>query len=116
MVIGTGIIEIYIPQSHSLKEKRGVLRSLLKRTQNQFNISIAEVGDLDHWQKGKIGFCVVGNDASYINSKIDKVLTFMENLFLAEIVRSKIEIMHFSDDDMLPHLHAMSGTHEFEKI
>ncbi|MFB3924667.1 MAG: DUF503 domain-containing protein [Syntrophales bacterium] len=98
MVIGTGIIEIFIIESRSLKDKRGVIRSILKRTQNEFNISIAEIGEMDHWKRGQIGFCLVGNDRSYINSKLDKVLRFIEDLYLAEIVKSRIEIVSLSDD------------------
>jgi hypothetical protein len=62
MVVGSGIIDLWISESASLKEKRAVLRRLLKKTQNEFNVSIAEVGDNDHWRRAKIGFSVVGND------------------------------------------------------
>ena len=62
MVVGSGIIDLWISESASLKEKRSVLRRLLKKTQNEFNVSIAEVGDNDHWRRAKIGFSVVGND------------------------------------------------------
>ena len=96
MVVGVGIIDIYIFDSRSLKGKRGVLRSILKRTQNQFNISIAEVGDNDNWKKGRIGFSVVGNDTGYVNSKMDKILKFIDNLKLAEVLNSKTEITSFS--------------------
>jgi len=67
MVVGSGIIDLWIPESRSLKEKRGKLSRILKRTQNTFNISIAEIGDADHWKRAKIGFSVVGNDKSYVN-------------------------------------------------
>jgi uncharacterized protein YlxP (DUF503 family) len=97
MVIGSGIIEIWISESRSLKEKRGVLSRILKRTQNEFNISIAEIGENDHWKRAKIGFCVVGNDNRYINGKIDHVLRFMNALHLAEVLDTKIEMIHISD-------------------
>ena len=97
MVLGVGIIDIYIFDSRSLKSKRGVLRSILKRTQNRFNISIAEVGDNDDWKRGRIGFSVVGNDTGYVNSKTDKILKFIDSLNLAEVLNSKVEITSFSD-------------------
>jgi uncharacterized protein len=97
MVIGTGIIVMWIAESRSLKEKRGVLSRILKRTQNEFNISIAEIDDNDHWKKTKIGFCVVGNDNRYINGKVDHVLRFIDSMQLAEIMDTKIEIIHVSD-------------------
>lgn len=100
MVIGSGIIEIWISESRSLKEKRGVLSRILKRTQNEFNISIAEIGENDHWKRAKIGFCVVGNDHSYINGKMDHVLRFLGNLHLAEVLDVKVEMIHISD--MMP--------------
>ena len=96
MVVGTGIIELFIVESSSLKEKRGVLSRILKRTQNEFNISVAEVGANDHWKKALIGFSVVGNDKHYINRKIDHILNFVDGLRLAEVVNSKFEIVNFS--------------------
>lgn len=95
--MGVGLIEIYIHESRSLKEKRSVLRSILRRTQNEFNISIAEVGENDDWKRGQIGFSMVGNDRGYINSKMDKALRFIDELYLAEIVSSKFEIINYSD-------------------
>ena len=97
MVVGVGLIELYIHESRSLKDKRGILRSILRRTQNEFNISIAEVGENDDWKKGQIGFSMVGNDKSYINSKMDKALRFIDELYLAEVVSSRFEILNYSD-------------------
>jgi len=97
MVIGTGIIDLLIAESRSLKEKRGVLNRIIKRTQSEFNISIAEIGVKDHWKRAKVGFCVVGNERRYINGKIDHVIRFIDNLQLAEILHTKIEIIQFPD-------------------
>ena len=97
MVIGTGIIDLFIVESRSLKEKRGVLNRIIKRTQSEFNVSIAEIGGNDHWKRAKIGFCVVGNERRYINGKIDHILRFIDNLQLAEVLHTKIEIIKFPD-------------------
>ncbi len=97
MFVGIGIIEIFIAESRSLKEKRGVMKSILRRTQNEFNISIAEVGVNDDWKRGEIGFGVVGNDKRFVNSKIDKILRFIDDLYLAEVVNCRVEIMSFAD-------------------
>ena len=97
MVIGSGIISLLIVESRSLKEKRGILNRILKRTQNEFNISIAEIGENDHWKRAKIGFSVVGNDRRYINGKIDHVLKFVDSLHLAEVLNAKIEITNIPD-------------------
>ena len=93
MVIGYGTINLRIPQSGSLKEKRSVLNKILKRTQNEFNVSVAEIGYLDSYKFAQIGFAVVGNDSHYINGKVDHLLRFVDNLRAAEILNSKIEIM-----------------------
>ncbi len=79
MVIGYGIINLRIPESGSLKEKRSVLKKILKRTQNEFNVSIAETGNLDNYKLAEIGFAVVGNDSRYINGKVDQLLMFIES-------------------------------------
>jgi uncharacterized protein YlxP (DUF503 family) len=93
MVIGYGIINLRIPEGGSLKEKRSVLKKILKRTQNEFNVSIAETGNLDNCKLAEIGFAVVGNDSRYINGKVDQLLMFIDKLHAAEVLNSKIEIM-----------------------
>jgi uncharacterized protein len=93
MVVGYGIINLRIPESGSLKEKRSVLKKILKRTQNEFNVSIAETGNLDNYNFAEIAFAVVGNDSRYINGKADKLLSFIDHLRVAEVLDSKIEIM-----------------------
>lgn len=97
MVVGTGLIDLRIPEASSLKEKRSVLSRIIRRTQNEFNVSIAEVGENDYWKKARIGFAVVGNDKSYVNAKVDHILRFIDRLMLAEVVRSRIEMTSFSD-------------------
>lgn len=97
MVIGSGVIELWIPESRSLKDKRAALRSILKRAQNEFNCSIAEVGDNDHLRRARIGFSMVGNDQRVVNGKIDHLLSFIAQMRLAEVIRTKIEITGFSE-------------------
>jgi uncharacterized protein YlxP (DUF503 family) len=97
MVVGTGLIDLLIPNCGSLKEKRSALQRIIRRTQNEFNVSIAEVGDNDIWRRARIGFSVVGNDKPTINAKMDHILRFVERLAIAEIVRSRMEIMSFAD-------------------
>jgi uncharacterized protein len=93
MVIGYGIINLRIPESGSLKQKRSVLNKILKRTQNDFNVAIAETGNLDNYKFAEIAFAVIGNDSRYINGKVDQILKFIDNLHLAEMLNTKIEIM-----------------------
>jgi len=97
MVIGSGLIELWIVESRSLKEKRGILKRILQRTQNAFNVSIAEIGENDSWKRAKVGFCIVGNEPRYVNGKVDHILSFIEDLQLAEVLGSKIEIVSLSD-------------------
>ena len=94
MVVGTGIITLRLHDCRSLKSKRKIVKSMINRLRNNFNVSIAEVGSNDIYQKAEIGFSLIGNDAAFINSKIDKLLNMAEDLGLAEIIDSEMEIIH----------------------
>ena len=93
MVIGVCKLDLRIPENHSLKEKRHVLRKLIDRVRHRFNVAIAEVGDNDLWQRAEMGFCTVGNDRRHINSSLDKIVYFIEQTNLVEMVRTEIEII-----------------------
>lgn len=94
MVIGFGTISLRIPECHSLKEKRSVIKQIIGRLRNNFNASVAEVGANDQHQFAKIGFCLAGNDVRMINSKMDKMLNMAEEMMLAEIIDHEMEIFH----------------------
>ena len=95
MVIGICHLDLLIRGNNSLKEKRRILKRIIGRVKNKFNVSIAEVGNYDLWQSSHIGFCMVGNDKRFINSSIDKVVHFIEEINIAEIIKAKTEILNF---------------------
>lgn len=94
MVVGFGIIKFRLHDCRSLKEKRSVIKAIVARLRNTFNASVAEVGSNDIYQQAEIGFALVGNDRPLINSKIDKLFNFVEDLGLAEVVDTEMEIMN----------------------
>jgi uncharacterized protein YlxP (DUF503 family) len=94
MVIGVCQLDLLIRENSSLKDKRRILKKILERVKHTFNVSIAEVGNHDLWQSAQIGFCIVGNDKRFINSSLDKVIGFIEELNSAEIIRSEIELLN----------------------
>lgn len=99
MVVGVCQIDLLIPGNASLKGKRKVLRGIIDRVKNRYNISISEIGDNDLWQRSQIGLSVVGNDSRHVNSSLDKVIDFIDGMNLAEIIHSEIEIIHVHDRD-----------------
>lgn len=95
MVVGVCHVDLHIPGNASLKGKRRVLRRIIDRVKNRYNISISEIGDNDLWQRSQLGLSVVGNDVRYINSRLDKIINFIDGMNIAEIIHSEIEIIHF---------------------
>ena len=94
MVVGLGIITFRLHDCRSLKGKRKVVKSIVSRLRNNFNVSAAEVGANDIYQRAEIGFALVGNDRKVINSKIDKIFNLADELGLAEIIDSEMEIIN----------------------
>ena len=94
MVIGLCHLELLLDGNFSLKGKRQVVKSLVTRARQRFNISIAEVEDQDLWQKAVLGICTVSNDRQRVNSILDQVVDFIENTNLAQVTDSQIEIMN----------------------
>ena len=95
MVLGIGIIVLIVHSSSSLKAKRQVVKSILGKVRSKFDTSIAEVDDQDKWQKCTIGFAVVTNDSGHAHKMLETVNGYVEGLHLAEVVDSRIEIIHY---------------------
>jgi uncharacterized protein YlxP (DUF503 family) len=94
MVIGACTLELHIPGNGSLKGKRQIIRSLVARLRNEFNISVAEVGALDAWQSAIIGVVCVSNDSDYAHGQLTRVAHWVENNRLdCDLVDYQIEIL-----------------------
>jgi len=93
MIVGVAALEIQIHGSHSLKEKRGVVQSICRRVRNRFNVAVAEVGAHDLWQRALLGVAAIGSDAGVVRSVLDRAAAFVEELHLAEVVHSEVEIV-----------------------
>lgn len=64
-VIGVLTLELWVESSHSLKDKRQVVRSLKDRLRDKFNVSVAEIDGLDSWQNSVLAVVTVANDRTY---------------------------------------------------
>jgi len=92
MHIGTLTVVLYLHAAESLKDKRQVVKSLIETTRQKFNISIAEVDDLDKWRKATIGIAFVSNDKAYVNRVLDKVVNTLENNPAVEVGEVELEL------------------------
>jgi len=93
LIVGTGKIYLYANWVHSLKEKRMIVKSIIDKVKHRFNVSIAEVGDLDIHQSIVIGVACVTNNTIHANSCIQNVLEYIEGNTEAVLQNIEIEIL-----------------------
>jgi len=80
-------LTFYIPYAASLKDKRQVCRSLIDKTRQRFNASVAEVGTQDVHQTLTIGIAVVSGETAHAQKSLDEIVRFMEDHTDAELTR-----------------------------
>ena len=94
MVIGVCTIHLNIPMAFSLKDKRQVVRSVIARLRNEFNLSVAEVGNQDLWNEAIIAAVTVSSNADYAHGLLLRVAQWVENARLdCELVDYQIEFV-----------------------
>jgi uncharacterized protein len=93
MVVGAARVVLHVHGSQSLKEKRGVVRSIVQRVRNRFNVSIAEVGGQDTWQRAELLVAVASHARGPARATLERVVEFIEGLHLAEVVAQELEIL-----------------------
>ena len=92
MIVGVCTIELRVRESRSLKAKRQVLKSIIARVKNNFNVAIAEVDYHDKWQRALLGVAVVSTAQDHANGILSKVVNFVEAMYIAELLDYHIEI------------------------
>ena len=94
MVVGVLKLTLFLPENHSLKGKRGVIKKIKARVSNEFNVSIIECDGHDLWQRAVLGVAAAGVDAPYVDGALRQVVRFIEDLQVAEVGADEIEILH----------------------
>ena len=93
MFVGVLQVELLLRGSHSLKDRRRVVRSLKDRARHRFNVSVAEVGDLDLWQRATLGVALVGNERAFVEKSLGEALRLFRASPDAELIDHQIDIL-----------------------
>jgi len=93
MNVGVCQIQLRLPENHSLKGKRRVIKSIITRLHNKFNISAAEVDNHDSWQLATLGLTCASNHRSYDDETLSHAIKFItQNYPELELVDSRLDI------------------------
>lgn len=99
MTIGICRVWLRLPENHSLKGKRQMVKSLTARLHNRFNVAVAEVDDHDRWQMASLGITCVTNSERHAHQVMASVVAFIQAERLdAELVEFRTGILHAGDD------------------
>jgi uncharacterized protein YlxP (DUF503 family) len=98
VVVGVCRITFSLPGNDSLKGKRSVVRRIVDRTRNRFNVAIAEVSSMDDHRRAVLGFAVVSNESRHANSMLDTIASFTAGQTEAIPVDRSMELLHVGHD------------------
>jgi len=88
-------IELFIPASHSLKEKRKHIQSIKSKIRNKFNVSIAEINYMDKWQRSEIAIALIANKQKVADQIFDKILKIMEFKGGVEVIKTTTDFFEY---------------------
>ena len=94
MIVGVLKLNLLIPENHSLKGKRGVIKRIQARVANRFNVSVTECDDQDLWQSAVLGFGAVGSSRTVVEATLQRVVDFVDELGLAQVGETGMEFFH----------------------
>lgn len=93
MMVGVLELRLRLPNVHSLKEKRSILKSLIARLRQKFNISVAEVDEQNKWQIAVVAVACVSGDSALAHRQLEMVLHFVDTEQDVIVLESSVEIL-----------------------
>jgi hypothetical protein len=89
LTVGLLLLDCYISESQSLKDKRRILSSLSERLRRQFNIAIAEVEYQDQWQRAQLAIVLVNTNWRMLQSSMSKLTEYIDRDRRVEITNTE---------------------------
>ncbi len=93
MKIGLLQTEVYIPDSHSIKDKRTRISKLKWGLRKRFNVSVLELGDRDKWQVELLGILFLGRRSNYVDKTFNDILTYVKKVPNLQLIDYNIQVM-----------------------
>lgn len=97
MHVASLTVELRLPEVHSLKEKRSVVRPILEGARRRFSVAAAEVGKQDAWQAATLGVATVSSSPSHAREVLDAVERFVWSFPEVEVVSARRGWMNGED-------------------
>jgi hypothetical protein len=91
--VALGLVELHLPDVDSLKGKRHALKGLKERVRARFEVSVAEVGEPDLWQRATLAVAYVSADARHANEVVSKAVDFIEDTVEGRVLSSSVEVL-----------------------
>ena len=96
MIIGVSQITLHLPDSQSLKDKRQIIKSVMARIRNRFEVAIAEVEEQNLWQIAVLGVSCVSNSSQHVDEVLARVQRYIEETRPDVLItNNEVEIIHW---------------------
>jgi len=93
MVIGVLELDMQLFSPNSLKDKRTIIKGLISRIRNNFNVSVSEIGYQDLWQRTLVGVALITTEKSFAQRVLSKIMKFIEKERDISLIDSKMEVL-----------------------
>ncbi|HEX7101019.1 MAG TPA: DUF503 domain-containing protein [Nitrolancea sp.] len=98
MILGTAQLTLHIPDAQSLKDRRRVVKSIVQRVRNRYDVAIADVDKQQQWQAATLGVVAVANSSQYVETVVQQVINFIEqNLQSGYLTDVRTDVIHLGD-------------------
>ena len=91
-LLGSLQVQLHIPLCNSLKEKRGILRSVENHIRKKFNVSVAEIGDQDIWRSSWLGVTTGSTDHDLVDQVLHQVVQLLEREADVQVVDYVVDV------------------------
>ena len=102
MLIAAALIELRLEESESIKAKRRVVNSVKDRLRRRYNVSVAEVAEQDDRHEICLGCVAVGIDPRHLRVKLERVISFVDSLGLAQLVADDVTVVRIDELEEVP--------------
>jgi len=91
-------IDLLVPGSRSLKDRRQAVKSLKERLRNRYDVACAEVGDLDSWNRASLGISMVANEKPLLQDIVSDIARYAQNDGNVQITGVEKDFFNYSQE------------------